>query len=319
MSSRTGPANRRRETSGRISEILLITPTQRSVGARYVVAAVAVSIAFGLRYVAPDELIDRLPFTFFIPATLLAAWYGGFGPGLLAFVGGLMLGDYFFLEPHRALGPLSDVGRLATGVYTVTCLAGMSLLQLLHTTNLDLEQQIERARRQADDPQYGVNAEPEESQATRYGEMLKLISGILFATPAKRSVSSRYLVAIGAVTIGFALRYLVSDEVIHRLAFVFFVPAIFFAIWYGGIGPGLVAMAGGLLLANYFFLMPGSTSLTRLGLAIGTYTITCLIWMASLELLYATHRKLEHETERLRQQPDDTQRQPQDLPPQPDG
>ena len=38
-----------------------------------------------------------LPFGFFLPATMVAAWYGGFGPGLLAAFLGLLRGDYFFL------------------------------------------------------------------------------------------------------------------------------------------------------------------------------------------------------------------------------
>lgn len=307
MNGQINAANRRQEPAGRISEVLFATPAHRSAGARYVFAAIAVSIGFGLRYLASDQLADRLPFTFFVPATLLAAWYGGFGPGLFALVCGLLVGDYFFLEPHKALGALTTAGRLAIGVYTVTCLAGMGLLDLVHTTNLNIERRIERLRQESDDRQSGIGeitANALAGPAARYEEMLNLFGGFLFTTPAKRSLSSRYIVAVGAVIIGFALRYLASDEtVIYRLAFMFFAPAIFFAVWYGGTGPGLVALVGGLLLANYFFQPPhiAPVPVTGVGrMAASAYALICLIWIALLELLHATNRKLERELERLR-------------------
>lgn len=299
--------NRRQEPAGRSFDILFATPAHRSAGARYVFAAIAVSVGFGLRYLLSDQLVDRLPFTFFIPATLLAAWYGGFGPGLFALVGGLLLGDYFFLELHDALGSLTTAGRLAIGVYTVTCLAGMGLLDLLHATNSNLERQLERLRQETEGRPGGSGEEMASAltgPAARYEEMLNLFCGFLFTIPAKRSLSSRYIVAVGAVVIGFALRYLASDEtVIFRLAFMFLVPAIFFAVWYGGTGPGLVALVGGLLLANYFFQPPHVAPVPMTGVgrvAASAYTLICLIWMALLELLHATNRKLEQELERLR-------------------
>jgi K+-sensing histidine kinase KdpD len=132
------------------SDLLFTTPARRTAGKSYAFAAAAVALAFGLRYLVHDELLFRLPFMFFVPATLLAAWYGGLGPGIAAMVAGLLLGDYFFLEPHEAWGPLSAPGRMAVGSYTLSCLVGIGSLQWLHVANRKLERRLEQLRRDRD-------------------------------------------------------------------------------------------------------------------------------------------------------------------------
>ena len=133
-----------------VSEILFTTPARRRTGARYAIAVLVVIAAFSMRYVVHPDLLHRLPFTFFVPAVLIAAWYGGLGPGVVAMLGGLLLGDYFFLEPHRAFGPLSAVGRLSIGAYTLSCVFGIALFQLMHVTHRRLLKQIESPGPNAD-------------------------------------------------------------------------------------------------------------------------------------------------------------------------
>jgi K+-sensing histidine kinase KdpD len=99
---------------------------------RYGVALVALGAAFALRYVLYGGLDNRLPFAFFVPATIIAAWYGGFGPGMLAAVGGLLLGDYFFLPPHHSLGPIGEPERLAIGLYAMNVTLIVAALGHLH-------------------------------------------------------------------------------------------------------------------------------------------------------------------------------------------
>ena len=273
-------------------------PVQRSVYARYFIAAIAVLVAFAAREFASDELIHRLPFTFFIPATLVAGWYGGFGAGLAAFLGGLLLGDYFFLEPHYAFTPIGESGRLSIAIYTFTCFVAMCLLELRHAANLELAQCIESLRSKLTGSR---NVDPQAS-VDNYDGLPDWLRKFLFSTPEQRSVRLRYTVAVGALVIGFALRYLSVDELAYRLAFAFFVPAILLAVWYGGFGPGLVALVVGLLLANYFFQPPHVAPLPLTGIgraAAGTYALTCLIWIGVLELLHATNRNLGQELQRL--------------------
>jgi two-component system sensor histidine kinase/response regulator len=103
------------------------TPLQK-----YAVAIVVVLVAFALRYKLYGTLDHRLPFSFFLPATIIAAWYGGLGPGLLAAVGGLLLGDYFFLPRHAAGDAMGEPERTAIGLYAVNCALIVLLFSRLH-------------------------------------------------------------------------------------------------------------------------------------------------------------------------------------------
>ena len=112
----------------------------------YVVATGLVVLAFVLRFELYGGLNNRLPFAFFLPAAMIAAWYGGLGPGMLAAVAGLLLGDYFFLPPHRALGPLGETERTAVGVYAVTSMLAVLLLGSLQNRVRVLECELARRR-----------------------------------------------------------------------------------------------------------------------------------------------------------------------------
>jgi K+-sensing histidine kinase KdpD len=113
---------------------------------KYAVAVGAVLLAFGLRYEIYGTLDHRLPFAFFIPATLIAAWYGGLGPGFLAAVAGLLLGDYFFLPPHHAGAPMSEAARTAIGVYAMTSTLIVVLFWNLHSRLRELEDRLAQER-----------------------------------------------------------------------------------------------------------------------------------------------------------------------------
>ena len=110
---------------------------------RYAVAIGAVLVAFGLRYSIYGTLDHRLPFSFFTIATVVAAWYGGLGPGMLAAVAGLLLGDYFFLPPHQAdSGTLGEAERTSIGSYAITNALIVVLFWRLHSRLRELEYQL---------------------------------------------------------------------------------------------------------------------------------------------------------------------------------
>ncbi len=57
--------------------------------------AVAAALAWLTRQaINPVVGHDRLPFIFFFPAVVIASWYGGLGPGLLATVLGGVAADW---------------------------------------------------------------------------------------------------------------------------------------------------------------------------------------------------------------------------------
>lgn len=109
---------------------------------RYTVAIVAVAVAFAIRYGIYGTLDNRLPFSFFTSATLIAAWYGGLGPGLLAAVAGLLLGDLFFLPQRQGDEAYGEVVRTGIGIYAMNAALIVLLFALLHTRLRDLEDKV---------------------------------------------------------------------------------------------------------------------------------------------------------------------------------
>jgi hypothetical protein len=67
---------------------------------RYGVAIVIAAAAAAARLAFLPELGTRNVFLTFYPAVILAALYGGLGPGLLAAVVSALLADYFWIEPY---------------------------------------------------------------------------------------------------------------------------------------------------------------------------------------------------------------------------
>lgn len=115
------------------------TPVQR-----YAVAIIAVAVAFGLRWGIYGTLDNRIPFGFFTTATLIAAWYGGLGPGMLAAISGLLLGDYFFLPAHESGSTISEAARTAIGTYALTNTLIVVLFWRLHSRLREVEDQLQK-------------------------------------------------------------------------------------------------------------------------------------------------------------------------------
>lgn len=127
---------------------------------RYAVAIGAVVLAFTLRYSLYGTLDHRLPFSFFIPATIIAAWFGGLGPGLLAAVAGLLLGDYFFLPPHEAGSPMSEAVRTGIGLYAVNTSLIVLLFWHLHSRLQEREDELRRMRGGGAGHRHDITATP---------------------------------------------------------------------------------------------------------------------------------------------------------------
>ena len=111
---------------------------------RYGVAVFLVLLAFVLRWAIFGHLDNRIPFSFFFVAVMVAAWYGGLGPGLLAAAAGLLLGDYFFLPQHGAYAPLSDAARTAITLYAINSTLIVVLMEALHARIRRLEAALEK-------------------------------------------------------------------------------------------------------------------------------------------------------------------------------
>lgn len=100
------------ETATGSSEIKpLPRPPWREVARRYGFAVLVVAVVFAVRWYLDPFLGSQAPLLTFVAAVLLAAWYGGLGPGLTATALSLLLGGYFFISPVGGL-PLSDPSSL---------------------------------------------------------------------------------------------------------------------------------------------------------------------------------------------------------------
>jgi PAS domain S-box-containing protein len=86
---------------------------------RYLVAVGAIAASLLFRYGLKDSLGLKVPYLQFYPAILLAAWYGGLGPGLLTTAVSALAAMYFLLPPDGFA--VSDPwDRLSLGVFVAT-------------------------------------------------------------------------------------------------------------------------------------------------------------------------------------------------------
>ena len=266
---------------------------------RYGVAVLAVLAAFLIRYWIYGDFQNRLVFTFFVPAAVVAVWYGGIGPGIIATALGLLMGDYFFMMSRKALWPLGNRESLAVGVYVVTTLLCVVLCERLHRRIRQFERAIDNLRRHGT-AKLCPEAEEFAEYLIRYYALASHHHYNYPSWPYRRPLAMRYAVTIGVLAIAFILRYWLFEQD-ARFPFLFFVPAAIVAVWYGGMMPGLVAAAGGLMLGDYFFLSNHEALgevLESERVQIGMFAVTTTLCVMLLDNLHERVRRLEHAFDR---------------------
>jgi len=274
-------------------------PYRRSPALRYGVAVLAVLAAFTIRYAIYGDLQNRLVFTFFVPAAIVAVWYGGIGPGIVATVLGLLLGDYFFMMSRKALWPLGNRESLAVGVYVVTTLLCVILCERLHRRIRQFERALDNVRHHGTAKLCPEAAEFAE-YLVRYYAQPSHHHYDYPSWPYRHPFAKRYAIAIALVALAFVLRYWLFGQD-SRFPFLFFVPAAMVAVWYGGMMPGLVAAAAGLMLGDYFFLTNHEalgTVLESERVQIGMFAVTTTVCVILFENLHERIRRLEHAFDR---------------------
>ena len=87
----------------------------------------SVLVWFGLRELAQPWFGLKVPYLQFYPAVLIAAWYGGFGPGVVATVLSAVLAAYFYLPPiGLAIADPVDWISLAIFIATGVAIAALN-------------------------------------------------------------------------------------------------------------------------------------------------------------------------------------------------
>ena len=111
------------------------TLLDRSALARYALAVGLTLIALLLRLAFSPILHEEAPLLIFTLPVVVGAWYGGFGPGLLATALSILLGSAFFIPSHGLFlfEKASDYVRL--GIFLTESVLVSVLSAQLHSTN----------------------------------------------------------------------------------------------------------------------------------------------------------------------------------------
>ena len=81
---------------------------RRFAALRYGVATLVVALVVALKLLLDPLIEEQSPFLMLAVAVMVAAWFGGLGPGLLATALGALAADYFFLAPRGSFTGLSE-------------------------------------------------------------------------------------------------------------------------------------------------------------------------------------------------------------------
>jgi signal transduction histidine kinase len=100
---------------------------RRRVILGYVVALGSVGLAIAIKLLLSQVMEAGSPFLFFFGAVMVAAWYGGLGPGLLATVLADLASNFFFMEPRFTLDFTREQGtQLALFLVEGICISFLS-------------------------------------------------------------------------------------------------------------------------------------------------------------------------------------------------
>jgi PAS domain S-box-containing protein len=118
--------------------------------ARYGVAVVAVGAVLLLKLLLNPLITQQSPFLLMAGAVIVAAWFGGLGPGILATLLGALAADYFFLEPVGSFTGLG-VGVLPFTLFVLQGLLISFLVEALRSARRRAEESMEEAQSHQED------------------------------------------------------------------------------------------------------------------------------------------------------------------------
>jgi signal transduction histidine kinase len=107
--------------------------SRHSLPLRYGVGVASVALALGLKQLLDPLMTQHSPFLLLAGAVMVAAWFGGLGPGLLATALGAISADYVFLSPVGSFSGLAGKGTLPLFLFV---LQGVLITSLAHALDL---------------------------------------------------------------------------------------------------------------------------------------------------------------------------------------
>jgi len=103
-----------------ISQEVRVQERPRHPLAAYGIALVATAASVLIRWPLWPWLGNTVPFMFFFPAVMVAAYFGGFGPGLLATILSAAAAAYFLLEPIYSFAIANPQDRVGCAIFILT-------------------------------------------------------------------------------------------------------------------------------------------------------------------------------------------------------
>jgi signal transduction histidine kinase/ActR/RegA family two-component response regulator len=125
------------------------TPFQQSLPG-YLIAIGATAAVAIIRLTISDTVGNFAPTGTFTVAIVIAAWYGGFGPGLLATVLAGLAADYLYTPDRHSFRIATSSGAVALGVMLFTGVLLSLLCESLHRTRRRLEAERQNLRLSVD-------------------------------------------------------------------------------------------------------------------------------------------------------------------------
>ena len=104
---------------------------------RYGLAIASAGVALAGTHAA-WPVLQSSPYTLFTVAVMISAWYGGFGPGLLATISSAVASQFFLLAPRTQRPPLELANLFQLAGFLVTCLVISWLVASLRSTRARL-------------------------------------------------------------------------------------------------------------------------------------------------------------------------------------
>ncbi|HJR75585.1 MAG TPA: response regulator [Nitrospiraceae bacterium] len=105
---------------------------------KYAVALLAVIACLELRLILNPFLGVNVPFITFFFGVMVAAWYGGFGPGILAALASTVVADHFFIAPVGTLS-FNSANVVALSVFVLEAMGISVLSGALHRAKQEAE------------------------------------------------------------------------------------------------------------------------------------------------------------------------------------
>ena len=141
----------------------------------YLVALLAVAVAFVVRWALDPWLGSRVPYITVFGAVIVAAWYGGPRPALLAALLGWLGGDYFFVDPRGVFDWRGTQEMVELVAYAVSTLLIAGIGGAMHRARERTEESEQRFRAFMQNSPSGVFLKDEQGRyvfMNRTGERL---------------------------------------------------------------------------------------------------------------------------------------------------